>query len=86
MGQKCELTLAFLELQAFLKANPELLEFQLQIERELDRVGQDPILRLQRLSQWMHQLVMDELLPNAELLEQYLQRTKKLLEEYRKIS
>ncbi|GAB4010478.1 MAG: hypothetical protein Fur0010_03240 [Bdellovibrio sp.] len=86
MNKKAELTLAFQELASFLKANPELLEFQLEIERELENVGQDPEIRLGLLMSMLHQKIQHELLPHCEILQEMLNESSRKIQKFQKYS
>ncbi|MDA8792096.1 hypothetical protein N9N67_02550 [Bacteriovoracaceae bacterium] len=66
------------EREEFLKNNPELREFQEQIDRELEKIGDDPLSRAQKMNQMLIKKMSEELLPAMGALKKVKKKANKL--------
>jgi len=64
------------ELKDYLNENPHLREFQREIDRHLEELGDNPLLRMTFLMRSISVILRDEMIPAMEELEEKLSAIK----------
>lgn len=66
------------EREEFLNKHPELREYQKQIDAELDKIGDDPLARAQKMNQMLIKKMSEELLPAMSALKKVKKKANRL--------